>query len=102
MARWVKAAAAGELAPGQGKLVRVDGQDIALFNINGTLHAIGAICPHESGPLHEGVVEGDTIVCPWHAFDFHAATGECSVDPGLRVPVFELKVEGGEVFIGIP
>jgi nitrite reductase/ring-hydroxylating ferredoxin subunit len=101
MARWVKAAAAADLAPGQGKLVQAEGREIALFNVNGTFHAIGAICPHENGPLHEGEVDGEAIVCPWHAFDFHVATGECSADPDLRVPVFEVKVEGGDVFIGV-
>jgi nitrite reductase/ring-hydroxylating ferredoxin subunit len=101
MARVVKVAEVSELSPGQGKLVQIDGQDIALFNVNGRYYAIGAVCPHEGGPLHEGEVDGETIVCPWHAFDFSVKTGECSVDSELRVPTFMVKTEGNDVFIEV-
>lgn len=99
MARRVKVAQVGELSPGQGKLVQVDGNDIALFNVNGTFHAVGAACPHEEGPLHEGEVDGETIVCPWHGYDFDVKTGQCSVDSELRVPTYTVKTEGSDVFI---
>jgi nitrite reductase/ring-hydroxylating ferredoxin subunit len=99
MARLIKVAAVNELSPGQGKSVQVDGKDIALFNVNGTYHVIDAVCPHEDGPLHQGEVEGDTIICPWHGYDFSVMTGECSVDPNLRVLTFVAKIQGNDVFI---
>ncbi len=99
MARMVKVAEVTELAPGQGKLVQVDEQDIALFNVDGTYYATGAVCPHEEGPLHEGEVDGDTIVCPWHGYDFNVKTGECSVIPELRVKTFVVMTEGNDLFI---
>ena len=99
MPRLIKVATLGELTPGEGKLVQVDGEQIALFNINGTYHALGAVCPHEGGPLHEGVVEGDSIVCPWHAFDFKVTTGESGADPDLRVPIYVVAVQGTDICI---
>jgi len=101
MARRVKVAEGNELPPGQGKLVQVDGKDIALFNVNGTYRAMAAVCPHEDGPLHEGEVDGDTIVCPWHGYDFSVKTGECSVDPELRALIYVVKTEGNDVFIEV-
>lgn len=101
MARLIKVAELGELTPGHGKLVQVDGEDVALFNVNGTYYALGAECPHEGGPLHEGEVDGDSIICPWHAFDFHVKTGECSVDPELRVKAYVVKTTGNEVCIEV-
>ncbi len=101
MARLVKVAEANELSPGQGKLVQVEGNDIALFNVDGTYHAMGAVCPHEDGPLHEGEVDGDPIICPWHGYDFSLKTGECSVDPELRVQSYVVKTEGNHVFIEV-
>ena len=101
MARRIKVAEWCELTPGQGKLVQVDGEDIALFNVSGTYCALGAVCPHEEGPLHEGEVDGETIVCPWHGFDFHAKTGECSVDRELRVKTLVVKTEGNDVCIEV-
>lgn len=52
MGRLVKVAHLDELRPGQGKLVELDGQAIALFNVNAAFCALSAICPHEDGPLH--------------------------------------------------
>ncbi len=99
MGRLIKVAEVTDLAPGQGKLVQVDEQDIALFNVDGTYYAMGAVCPHEEGPLHEGEVDGETIVCPWHGYDFNVRTGECSVTPELRVKTFVVKTEGNDLFI---
>lgn len=101
MARLVKVAEINELQPGQGKLVEADGQEIALFNVNGSFYALSAICPHEGGPLQDGEVDGETVVCPWHAFDFNVKTGECSVDPELRVAAFRVKTEGSDVFLEV-
>ena len=77
----------------------MDGRDIALFNVNGTYCAMDAVCPHEAGPLHEGEVDGDTIVCPWHGYDFHLKTGECGLDPGLRALTYPVKVQDGDLLI---
>jgi len=101
VARLVKLAEANELSPDQGKLVQVEGNDIALFNVNGTYHAMGAVCPHEDGPLHEGEVDGDTIICPWHGYDFNVKTGECPVDSELRVLTYVVKTERNDVFIEV-
>jgi nitrite reductase/ring-hydroxylating ferredoxin subunit len=101
MARLVKVAKADELSPGQGKLVRVDGKDIALFNVGGTYHAMDAACPHEGGPLHEGEVDGGAIVCPWHGYAFSVKTGECSVDPDLRAETYVVRTKGNDVFIEV-
>jgi nitrite reductase (NADH) small subunit len=101
MARLVKVAEVDELAPGQGKLVQVDGRDIALFNVNGAYYAMHGVCPHEEGPLNEGEVDGETIVCPWHGYDFSVQTGECSVDPELRVTTYAVRTAGNDVFIEV-
>ncbi|HSB69492.1 MAG TPA: Rieske 2Fe-2S domain-containing protein [Candidatus Methylomirabilis sp.] len=101
MAKLVKVAEAKDLAPGQGKLVEVDGQPIALFNVNGAFHAVGAVCPHEGGPLEDGELDGDTVICPWHGYEFSLRTGECSTDPDLRAATFVVKTEGTDVFIEV-
>jgi nitrite reductase/ring-hydroxylating ferredoxin subunit len=99
MGKLVKVAVTRDLAPGQGKLVEVDGQPIALFNVNGAFYALGAVCPHEGGPLQDGELDDDTVICPWHSFDFNLRTGECSADPDLRVATYVVKIEGDDVFV---
>ena len=101
MGKLVKVAETRDLTPGQGKLVEVDGQPIALFNVSGTFYALGAVCPHEGGPLQDGELDGDTVICPWHGFDYNLKTGECLMDPGLRVATFVVKTKGDDVFIEV-
>lgn len=102
MGRRIRVAALDELEPGRGKLVQVEGQNIALFKVDGSVYAISAICPHEGGPLEEGEVEGETVICPWHAYDFNLETGECEVTSDLRAETFPVSVEAGEVFVELP
>ena len=40
--------------------------EIAVFNLDGTLHAISNSCMHKGGPLSKGFLDGDVITCPWH------------------------------------
>ncbi len=101
MARLIKVAEADELAPGQGKLVQVEGRDVALFNVAGTYQAMDAVCPHEGGPLNEGELEGSTIVCPWHGYDFDVGTGTCSIDADLQARIYPVKAVGQDICIEV-
>ncbi len=89
-------------ATGTGKLVQVNGMEIAVFNAGGQFYATSPGCPHEDGPLADGTLDGDVVVCPWHGFDFDLKTGGCLVDPDLRVATYPVKVEGGNVLVETP
>ena len=102
MGQFVKVATTDEIEPGTGKLVQVNGLEIAVFNVGGQFYASGAVCPHEGGPLEDGTLDGDVVICPWHGFDFDLKTGQCLVDSDLRVPTYPVKVEGNTVLVETP
>ncbi len=102
MGQFVKVATTDEIEPGTGKLVQVNGLEIAVFNVGGQFYASGAVCPHEGGPLEDGTLDGDIVICPWHGFDFDLKTGECLVDSDLRVPTYPVKVEGNSILVETP
>ena len=56
MGEFVKVAKAGDIAPGESKLVDAAGKKIALFNVDGTFYAIDETCTHRGGPLSEGLL----------------------------------------------
>lgn len=94
---------AGAIAVGQGTLVESGGMAVAVFNGGeGRFFACGAICPHEDGPLAEGWIEGDAVICPWHGFDFDLRTGRCQVAGGLSIPVYAARVTEGAVEVDLP
>jgi nitrite reductase/ring-hydroxylating ferredoxin subunit len=100
---FVRVADVDDIAVGQGMLVEVKGLTVAVFNAGGgRFHATSALCPHEDGPLAEGWLEGDAVVCPWHGFDFALDSGQCRVDEGLHVSVYATRVAGRDVEVEVP
>ena len=99
---WTKIATVNELPPGR-LLEIVEGDDLyAVCNIDGDIRAIWGVCPHSGGPLGQGALDGPLITCPWHAWQFDSATGQCDFTAGGSVPTFPVRVEAGEIFIDIP
>jgi nitrite reductase/ring-hydroxylating ferredoxin subunit len=83
--------------------VEVKGMSIAVFNAgSGRFYACSGVCPHEEGPLAEGWLEGEAVVCPWHGFDFDLGTGQCRVDPELSIPVFAVRLTEEGVEVDLP
>lgn len=100
MAEFVKVALRSEIPAGEGKLVEVDGREIALFIHEGRVVALDNICPHQGGPLSEGgITEEGFVTCPWHGWEFSAKDGACGFNPSIKVPVYEVREEGDDVLI---
>lgn len=65
------------IPPGEGRQFHIGGRDIAVFHArNGQAYATQAFCPHQAGPLADGLLGGTTLVCPFHAWKFDLATGQ--------------------------
>ncbi|MBL8151915.1 MAG: Rieske (2Fe-2S) protein [Blastocatellia bacterium] len=90
-----------EVGFGEGKAVEVEGRQIALFNAGGKLYAIDNRCPHMSAPLHDGSLEGKTIVCRLHFWEFDITTGQSTNQPGQCVKTYPVKIERGVVKVAI-
>jgi nitrite reductase/ring-hydroxylating ferredoxin subunit len=90
-----------ELGEGTRKLVPNGADQIGVIRAGGTLHAFRNVCPHQGGPVCEGLVVHKVeevigsdktyqgmrfndkelhIVCPWHGWEFDIATGRCAGD----------------------
>ena len=102
MAKVVKVAGVNDLSPGQGKVVHAEGQDLALFNVDGTFHAIHNTCLHRGGPLGDGELKGTTVTCPWHGWQYDVTTGNNVKNPAVTVASFPVNVEGSDVLIELP
>lgn len=99
---FTRVALIADVPVGQGLLVEADGVTLALFNAGGgRYHATSPLCPHEDGPLAEGWIEGDAVVCPWHGFDFDLLTGRCKVDDSLRIAVYPVRVSGDAIEVDL-
>ncbi len=99
MTNFIKVAHLSNLAPGQKMLVEYDDEDVGLFNLGGEIYAISDICTHDGGPLVEGKVEGDQIICPRHGARFNIKTGQQTMPAFTPVPLYHVKIEGDYILI---
>jgi 3-phenylpropionate/trans-cinnamate dioxygenase ferredoxin subunit len=96
MSDWITVAKVGELAPGDHRVVDVDGAAVVVFNLGGEYYAIEDVCTHDGGQLTGGTVEGDEIVCPRHGARFCIRTGAALTAPAYEpVARFPVRVESG-------
>ena len=82
--------------------ISINNKKIALSYLDGQFGAVDNICNHVGGPLGQGKLDGDYIVCPWHNWKFHRNTGKG--EPGFeedQVPQYELKIENDNLLINL-
>ena len=96
---FLKVAQISDLAPGEKMLVEYDEEDVGLFNINGEFYAISDVCTHDDGPLVEGKLDGEWIICPRHGARFNVKTGQQTMPALGPVPLYEVKIEGDDILI---
>ena len=102
MGRFVKAARKSELAENDGTYVEVEGNRIALFNLDGEIYAIDNTCTHMGGPLSLGLVQKDEVECPWHGSRFDVKTGEVRMFPAKEdVATYQVRVKGDDVEVEV-
>src|SRR3989304_4106315 len=75
MADYVKVATVDEVPRGEMKIVEVNGEEVAIANLDGEFVAFSNACTHRGGPLGEGLLVGDVVECPFHGGQFNVRTG---------------------------
>jgi len=95
---FLRALRESELREGQPVRAEIDGLRVVLVKRNGRVYAIGERCSHLGGPLAEGEVRDDSIVCPWHGSRFALADGRVLDGPAtMPQPCFETRLRDGFV-----
>jgi nitrite reductase (NADH) small subunit len=97
-----KIAPQSELPPAnEAKEFPCGDKPICIANVSGTYSAMDNVCLHRGGPLGQGMIEGGRVVCPWHGWAWDVKTGAAEQDPRMKVAVYPLKIENGDVLIEI-
>jgi 3-phenylpropionate/trans-cinnamate dioxygenase ferredoxin component len=88
------------------RTVEVDGEPVCLVNTEGTVCAVGDICPHAWVSLGGGTLEGFALKCPGHAAHFDVRTGEVldgppDLDPEESLQTYAVRIEDGVVKVSL-
>lgn len=103
MSEFERICSRGEL-PNEGEakeFASADGRALCVARVNGEVTAMDNECPHNGGPLAEGMIEEGKIICPWHAWAFDRHTGEAEHSSVSKVAVYQIRVEGDDVLVKV-
>ena len=89
-----------QIPPGEGRAFGVGGQQVAVFHLrSGAVYAVSAVCPHKGGPIADGQIDGNIVLCPLHMNAFELATG-CSTTGQEPLISWAVQIdEAGEILI---
>ena len=96
-----KAAKIADVPAGTVKEMQIGGKAVALATGGGRLCAIDGVCLHRGGPLGQGQLNGTTVTCPWHGWQYDVTTGKTLMNPSVGVGCFKTEVRGEEVYVEI-
>jgi len=99
MGEFIETIALERLRPGKAIVVRVAGRDIALFNVDGAIHALDDACPHAGVSLGASKLRGNIVTCRGHGFGYDVTSGRCVTIEGLRAATREVKIVDGKILV---
>jgi len=99
---WIEVCKLDEIPPSQARTVNAGDNMIAIFRLtDDRIKAVENRCPHKQGPLAEGIISGDDILCPLHNWRIHLDSGEVAAPDKGCVKTYPTKVEDGQVFLSL-
>ena len=101
MAEEKRVAALADVAPGAVKLIEAEPEPIALFNVEGKIYATANTCLHAGGPLGEGSLNGNQVTCPWHGWVYDVTSGQCQMNPQVKVKTYAVEVRDGDIYVKV-
>lgn len=91
------------LQDGQMKPFELEGKAVLLARAGGQYYATGGKCAHYGAPLHEGLLHGHEVMCPWHHACYDIRSGARLEPPALNnIAHYPVRVENGQVMVTLP
>ena len=85
---------------GRGATVQLkDGNELALFNVDGKYHAIENFCPHKGFPLADSRLYGEIVECDLHGWRFDVTSGQCFTKASCPLESYKVVVEDGWIYV---
>ena len=102
---WVRVTKAENIPEREGRAARIGTREIAIFNLGDQFLATDNRCPHQGGPLCDGIVTGSSVVCPLHAWKVNLANGSVERPATAKdhcVATYPVRIEDGVVVVEMP
>ena len=103
MTEWQRVSSEADLNEKGSLALKVAGQNIGLFEVEGQYYAIENACPHAHAYslLSAGIIKGDRVECPYHNAQFHIPSGQCIRRPGRDLKKYPVRVDQGQIYLKV-
>jgi nitrite reductase/ring-hydroxylating ferredoxin subunit len=98
----VLAGTIADIPNGTRRVFEVDGLSVGVFHHEGQWYAMQNSCLHRGGPVCTGTLEGNTLTCPWHGYQYDVTSGELLLDRNAKLPTYRVELRGDQVYVHIP
>jgi nitrite reductase (NADH) small subunit len=99
----IRVCAADELPAGSRRVVDInDYEEVLVLNVDGRIHALSNICPHQGAALERGPVTGNILYCPLHRWGFALSTGTYVDDPTICLRLYPTETSNGDLLLHLP
>lgn len=96
-----RVASLSEIPPGKMVALRVEKEDVVLYNVDGEIYASRDFCPHAGFALSKSAFRGKYVRCSLHAWEFDVTNGEYTGNPAIHMKCFPVRIVGDEVWISL-
>ena len=106
-----------DIPHGGRKIVRLEGREVGIFNLDDRFYALKNVCPHQGARVCLGRIVGTTLPsevyefkyglegrilrCPWHEWEYDITTGRSVFDENVRIVTYAIEVVDGEIAVTI-
>jgi len=102
MSDWIEVGRIEDIPKLGARVVKTAEGDIGIFRTGeDKVFALRDACPHQGGPLSQGIVHGERVTCPLHNWNIELASGQAVAPDEGCAATFPVKLEGGKVYLDL-
>lgn len=100
---WVRIVRPDQIPLREGRLLQVGSLEVAVFNLGDRFLAVENRCPHLGGPLADGIISGDCVVCPLHGWRISLRCGDVESPAQIkaRIRTFPTAISDGVLLVEV-
>jgi naphthalene 1,2-dioxygenase system ferredoxin subunit len=100
--KWIDVSDIDDIPKGDVTAVKVDGKELALYEVEGNIYATDNLCTHGAARMSDGFLDGSEIECPLHQGKFDVCTGKALCAPLTEnIRVYPVKIENNRIFLNV-
>jgi nitrite reductase (NADH) small subunit len=102
MSDWIEVGAIEDIPQLGSRVIETSAGNIGVFRTaKNKVFALKDECPHQGGPLSQGIVHGEKVTCPLHNWNIELTNGQAVAPDEGCTASYPVKEEGGIIYLSL-